>query len=73
MKIIYFEWIDAVASSGWESVEKKHQCDRCKTVGFLIAEDKNEITVAAAISDKECNSRITVPKKWITKRKELKI
>lgn len=73
MKVIYFEWIDAVAGAGWDELKSKHSCDHCSTIGFLVEENDNEITVAATISDKQCNARMTVPKAWIKKRKTIKI
>lgn len=71
MKVIYFEWDDAVAGAGWSKT--KNKCDECNSIGFLIEEDDEQITLAAAISGDQSNARITVPKKWLKKRKTIKI
>lgn len=73
MKVVYIEWIDAVASVGWEKQSIPHSPDLCQAIGFLIHEDKTGITLAATVSKEESNSRITIPKGWIKSRKVIKI
>jgi len=64
---IYIEWVDAVADAGWEETKKPELHD-CFTLGFIVAEDKDAICVAAAISKKESNAKINIPKAWIKKQ-----
>lgn len=71
-KIIYVEWIDAVAHSDWDSPEKLH-IDKCQAVGFLVAEEDEFIGIAATVSGDKCNAVITIPKAWIRKRKILRL
>jgi hypothetical protein len=73
MKIIYFEWADAVASVGWEEIKTHHKIHKCKAIGFLIEETKEELTIASTISGDQCNARMTIPKSWIKRKKEIKI
>lgn len=73
VKVIYLEWIDAVADNGWESHERTEDVHLCKTVGYLIKETKLGLVIASTISEKESNARITIPKAWIRKRKNVKI
>jgi hypothetical protein len=68
----YIEWEDAVADSGWEET-KKPEIHKCQTLGFIVAEDKDAICVAAAVSKKESNAKINIPKGWIQKIKRFKV
>lgn len=76
-RIVYVEWVDAVAHSSWDTTQKLH-VDVCETVGFLVAEEDEFIGVAAAISedreekDLKVNAVITIPKAWIRKKRYLK-
>jgi hypothetical protein len=65
-KCIYIEWVDAVADSGWEETKKPELHD-CYTLGFIVAEDDKAICVASAISKKESNAKMHIPKAWIVK------
>ena len=73
MKILYIEWIDAVAENGWEEHDKTEDVHLCQTIGFLIKETKLGLVIASTISDKESNARLTIPKAWIRKKKNVKI
>jgi len=39
---LYIEWVDAVASNGWED-NHKAELHPCVTMGFLIDENKEEL------------------------------
>lgn len=73
MKILYVEWVDAVANTGWDTAENADPVHRCKTIGFLIKEDKESMVIASTISEKESNARMTIPKAWIKKRRVVKL
>lgn len=71
-KVIYVEWVDAKGSIGWEDlpdVIKEDSIDYCKSLGFLIHEDADQIILANSISGKQSNGRIAIPKKWLKKRR----
>jgi len=67
-------WDDAVASVGWE-IDYKSQALECITVGKIIFEDERSITIASTWGefDEDHNCRMTIPAKWIKKRKVLKV
>lgn len=72
-KVIYCEWIDAVAEAGWSKVNEIDEVHLCKTLGYLVRETKLSITVATTISGKEVNAIQTIPKAWIKKRKNIRL
>lgn len=71
-KLVYLEWVDAVADLGWEDNVKASLHD-CHTVGFIIDETKDAVCVAATWSRTMSNARMHIPKAWIKKRKVLSI
>lgn len=71
-KIVYVEWVDAVAHSDWDTPEKLG-IDKCQAIGFLVAEENEFIALAATISEDKCNAVITIPKVWIKKRRTIKL
>ena len=44
---------------------------QCKTVGFVVYEDAEQIELAGTITEGMCNNSITIPKKMLTKRKAI--
>jgi hypothetical protein len=65
------EWLDALAQGEWH--EAKREDLRCKSVGFIVFEDDEQIELAGTITEGMCNNSITIPKRMITKRKEIKL
>lgn len=70
-KLVYVEWLDALAQGEWH--EAKREDLRCKTIGFVVYEDDEQIELAGTITDGMCNNSITIPKKMLTKKKEIKV
>ena len=70
-KLVMVEWLDALAQGEWH--EAKREDLRCKTVGFVVYEDDEQIELAGTITDGMCNNSITIPKKMLTKKKEVKL
>jgi hypothetical protein len=70
-KLVLIEWDDALASGEWHEAKKEDL--RCKTAGFIVYEDDHQIEIAGTITEGMCNNSITLPKKMITKRKEIKL
>jgi hypothetical protein len=68
--IIAVEWIDAVSNSGWEPIDKQEPPHTCTTVGFLVFENQEYLTIAATFGEPpaETNNRISIPKGWIKNR-----
>ena len=70
-KLVVVEWLDALAQGEWH--EAKREDLRCKSIGFVVFEDDEQIELAGTITDGMCNNSITIPKRMITKRKEVKL
>jgi len=70
-KLVLVEWLDALAQGEWH--EGKREDLRCKTVGFVVFEDDEQIELAGTITVGMCNNSITIPKKMLTKKKEIKL
>ena len=70
-KLVLVEWLDALAQGEWH--EAKREDLRCKSVGFVVFEDDEQIELAGTITVGMCNNSITIPKKMITKKKEIKL
>lgn len=70
-KLVLVEWLDALAQGEWH--EAKREDLRCKSIGFVVHEDDEQIELAGTITEGMCNNSITIPKRMITKRKEIKL
>jgi hypothetical protein len=70
-KLVLVEWLDALAQGEWH--EAKNEDLRCKTIGFIVFENDEQIELAGTITEGMCNNSITIPKRMITKRKEIKL
>ena len=70
-KLVLVEWLDALAQGEWH--EAKREDLRCKSIGFVVFEDDEQIELAGTITEGMCNNSITIPKRMITKRKEIKL
>jgi hypothetical protein len=68
--IIY--WVDAEASSGWESTIEVSLA-HAVTVGYIVGEDKTAVCIASTWSSPHSNCRITIPKAWIKHRQCIKL
>lgn len=68
-KLVLVEWLDALAQGEWH--EAKREDLQCKTVGFVVFEDDQQIELAGTITEGMCNNSITIPKQMITKRKAI--
>lgn len=76
-KIIYIEWQDAVGADGWSRMTniEKEGLATIKTVGFLLKETKESVTVLHSIdiSNNMSGAWMVIPTAQIKKRKFLKI
>ena len=71
-EIAYIEWWDALSDCGWEDAVKPN-IHPVLSVGFIVSEDDSAICIAAAISNEQSNSRLHIPKGWITKMKKVRL
>jgi hypothetical protein len=78
--IIYIEWNDSSATHGWietDQIDNLPGVAKCKTIGFLVKETKQEIIVArdAAANKHTCpfGDLISIPLPCITHRRNIEI
>jgi len=71
-EIIYIEWWDALSDCGWED-DVKPNVHPVLSMGFVVSEDDSAICIAAALSNEQSNSRLHIPKGWITKMKRVRL
>ena len=73
-KVLYVEWIDAAVNGSWTDIDcKTIGIDHCQSIGFLIKETKQEISLCSAVSEKQANAIISIPKAWIKYRKTIRL
>jgi len=70
-EVTVIEWLDAMAQGEWH--EPKREDLLCKTAGFIVFEDKEQVEIAGTITDGMVNNSITIPKQMIIKRKVIQI
>jgi hypothetical protein len=78
--VVLIEWVDSCSSSGWRRMSDIPAgwfcASRCETVGFLI--DENDDSVTLALSRGVCETTsdftetMTIPKVAITRRRQLR-
>lgn len=71
-KLVYIEWVDAVADIGWEEGSKA-DIHAVRTVGFVVSETADAICIASTVSHDNSNARMHIPKAWIKKRKVINL
>jgi hypothetical protein len=73
MKKIYIEWYDAYTKDGWERTdEAKEICEPlmlCKSIGFLLNEDKDQITICHTYNPQMTMGMLHIPKGTIKRIK----
>lgn len=75
---IYVEWIDSAALRGWQhgSTLTESETDLCKivSIGFLIRESKDYITISTSVSSGGSTmDPLTIPKVAIKKLRRIKL
>lgn len=76
-QILLIDWVDSHSCYGWLNEDEIHNADMlCQSIGFLIKEDKKNITLALsrALNEnyKPYGDTITIPKVTIRKRSIIK-
>jgi hypothetical protein len=61
-----------LSDCGWED-NVKPDIHPVLSVGFVVSEDDSAICIAAALSNEQSNSRLHIPKGWITKMKRVRL
>ena len=75
-KIVFVEWVDSTGGGDW--VHEGQHSPLCKiyTVGFMIAKDRDSVTVSASVTgsddpNAQSNAPLTIPRCAISKLKTL--
>ena len=76
-KIIEIEWLDSNGQSRWAALSeyKKHTVADCKTIGYLLTQNKKEVVLMftqSPCNDGDGNGAMAIPRGCITKIKRLK-
>jgi len=72
MKIVRVIWLDALAIAEWTRLGTVTEPQHCESVGFLVSESNEHVTVAATISSDEFTAAIQVPRAMIQSMVEIK-
>jgi len=76
MKLVLVEWVDSAFAQGWmdKSVAKTHKASNCTSIGILVHQDNDKITIVQSISDKDSvGDGITIPRVSIKRIRKLRI
>ncbi len=74
-RIIEVVWSDSAQFLGWQikPTPEEHEISTCRTVGFLVGENKTQITIALNTDDvQNFGQLISIPKVNVKKRRYLK-
>jgi hypothetical protein len=74
-KLIYVHWVDACSEDAWINLNHVRPVVlNTYTVGYLVSEDKDAISIASTINDaNDACCIIHIPKKWIKTKGTLNI
>lgn len=73
-KIVKIDWIDScIGPAGWGEKEDYENVTivKCTTVGFVVQETKEHITIANTVNEDQLLGVVTIPKCCIKKKKQL--
>ena len=75
-KAYHIKWIDSAGNFGWQGVSEKYTPAQCESIGFLVKESKDCITIALNRATDEGNAPygelMTIPKIAIKRKKQIK-
>ncbi len=75
MKMVLVDWIDTGVIHGWrDKTEVRDTCASCQSVGIVVADEEDRITLTLGISDQglvmDC---ITIPRTSIKQIRQLRV
>ncbi|MGR3177228.1 MAG: hypothetical protein ACUZ8E_04125 [Candidatus Anammoxibacter sp.] len=73
-QLVLIEWLDSKGgTSAWEHLDELTPLEpcKCKSVGFLLEDNKNYKTIAQSLSSNQVIGRLTVPSCSIKKTTKL--
>ena len=59
-KLVYLEWVDTVASAGWETKDNVNT-KLVKQVGWVVQNDDTTVKIASTFSEEEYYSVTAIP------------
>ena len=65
-------WRDACSNDGWRSSEKKEKVMKVTTIGYLLHEEKDSISVVQNLGEGTISCSMTIPKECITSMKRFR-
>lgn len=73
LKLVQIDWIDSTRRPGWRDSGLSPPCMKCTSVGYLVSDDPESVTVSAchSVSEDTFLDAITIPKVAITRRRWL--
>jgi len=74
-KVIYIEWKDATGAQGWHDAKAELPLALIHSVGWLIRETKNAVTITTGIAQEDGGymGMQSIPKAGIIKRRYIKL
>ena len=79
MKLIYIEWIDAMADDiGWKALEDalnwgENVYCMVKELGFVVDDADDYLLLASKVNGDMISGLMKIPKKYITKRIDIEL
>lgn len=72
--MVRVEWLDAVAESSWVRHNKIHKLKPAfsVTVGLLVQQTPDRVSVAALVNDSHVSEVVTIPKGMVRRMVKLK-
>ena len=72
-EITFIEWVDATYGSGWESIDAHQPIATIWSVGMVVDETDDYVTIAASVDEdmEMSNGVMTIPTSAIVTRYEL--
>ncbi len=72
MKVVLIDWVDSCFEHGWFKDDYKFDISICQSVGIVIQDSKEFITITQSKSDRDnISDTITIPKVCIKKMKTI--
>jgi hypothetical protein len=73
-RVIYLEWKDATGTQGWYAKGAELHLAHIRSIGWLVNETKNAITITTGIADDGGSMGLqSIPKACIIKRRYVKL
>jgi len=75
LKKVLVTWVDSAGTAHWDDIKEAEELEPviCETIGFLVKETKDYITVVQSYANQEgVMHALSIPKVAVTKKKFIK-